>query len=58
LANLRIQRAKKLLEETELKIYEVSSLVGYTDITHFSRVFERAVGIKPSEYRNSEKEYR
>lgn len=53
LTELRVSRAKKLLEETDLKIYEVCDLVGYSDINNFNRVFERTVGMKPSEYKKS-----
>lgn len=51
LIELRISRAKKLLEETDLKIYEICSMVGYSDTNHFNKVFERSVGMKPSEYK-------
>lgn len=51
LINLRVSRAKKLLEETDLKIYEICELVGYADINHFNKIFERVTGIKPSEYK-------
>lgn len=51
LIHLRVDRAKKLLEETDLKIYEICELVGYTDINHFNKLFERVIGIKPSEYK-------
>lgn len=51
LIGLRVERAKKLLEETDLKIYEVCELVGYSDANHFNKVFERTTGMKPSEYR-------
>lgn len=53
LTSLRISRAKKLLEETDLKIYEVCSMVGYSDTNHFNKVFERIAGIKPSEYKKN-----
>lgn len=53
LTELRVSRAKKLLEETDLKIYEVCDLVGYSDMNNFNRVFERTVGVKPSEYKKS-----
>lgn len=52
LTEIRIDRAKKLLKETELRVYEVCYMVGYADTSHFSKVFERMVGVKPSEYRN------
>lgn len=51
LTDYRVDRAKKLLAETELKIYEVCRLVGYSDANHFNQIFERAEGMKPSEYR-------
>lgn len=47
----RVDRAKKLLAETELHIYEVCRLVGYSDVNHFNQIFERTEGMKPSEYR-------
>lgn len=49
--NLRISRAKKLLQETDLKIYEVCEMVGYTDTNHFSKLFQRITKVKPGEYR-------
>lgn len=51
LAGIRIDKAKELLENTDLKVYEISSMVGYSDSQHFSRLFERLTGCKPSEYR-------
>ena len=51
LTDYRVDRARKLLAETDLRIYEVCKLVGYSDVNHFNQVFERAEGCKPSEYR-------
>jgi two-component system response regulator YesN len=51
LIRLRAERAKKLLEETDLKIYEICELVGYSDISHFNKIFKRVIGITPSEYK-------
>lgn len=56
LISYRIDRAKKLLEETDLRIYEVCKLVGYNDVNHFNQVFDRAEGMKPSEYRQHYKQ--
>lgn len=53
LTGLRINRAKKLLESTDLKVYEICEMVGYTNINHFNKVFERMVGLKPREYKES-----
>ena len=44
-------RAAKLLEETDLRIYEVCQMVGYSDVNHFNQLFERLRGMKPNEYR-------
>ncbi len=51
LTDYRIDRAKKLLTETDIRIYEVCKLVGYSDVNHFNQIFEREEGMKPSEYR-------
>jgi transcriptional regulator GlxA family with amidase domain len=48
---LRLERAKTLLETTELKLSELAEKVGYEDATFFSRLFRRAVGLTPAEYR-------
>ena len=54
LTDIRMNRARKLLEETDLKIYEISEIIGYNDSNYFSRVFERQAGMKPLEYRTGE----
>lgn len=48
---MRIEKAKKLLEDTELKIYEICELSGYTNVNHFIKIFTKTVGMKPGEYR-------
>ncbi|MDR6881944.1 response regulator [Bacillus sp. 3255] len=53
LAGIRIDKAKELLENTDLKVYEISHMVGYSDSQHFARLFERLTGCKPSEYRKN-----
>lgn len=45
---LRIAQAKKLLAESDLKIYEIAEQVGYTDYKHFSGVFKKVAGIAPT----------
>ncbi|KHL97059.1 hypothetical protein QW71_03895 [Paenibacillus sp. IHB B 3415] len=54
LTQVRMERTKELLTGTDLKIYEIAQRVGYNDPTHFSKVFERLVGCKPTEYRKSQ----
>ena len=51
LTRLRIDRARRYLEETDLMVYEISERVGYSDTAYFSRVFEKTTGIRPTDYR-------
>ena len=53
LTESRIKRAQKLLETTDLKVYEICEMVGYANINHFNKIFERMVGLKPGEYKES-----
>ncbi|WP_026342102.1 response regulator transcription factor [Paenibacillus fonticola] len=53
LGQVRIGKAKELLERTDLKVYEICERVGYLDTQHFARLFEKLTGQRPSEYRKS-----
>lgn len=53
LANLRLERARKLLAETELAISEVASMVGYHSQSHFTKIFKSITGVTPRGYRES-----
>jgi AraC family transcriptional regulator len=48
----RIERARELLERTNLSIKEIRCRVGLADRSHFTRGFKEAFGVTPSEYRN------
>lgn len=50
----RIEQAKKLLDETDLKIYEIAFEVGFKDQHYFSKQFKRHINITPKEYKESE----
>ncbi len=52
LIQTRIEKAKELLTDTDLKIYEIAKKVGYTDTRYFSELFQRVCGKTPSQYRN------
>lgn len=54
LTQLRITKAKQLLLESSLPIYEVSFSVGYTSFSHFAKVFRQEVGVSPGNYRRSQ----
>lgn len=51
LTELRIQKAKQLLAETDCKIYEIAANVGYQDAIYFNKLFKRRTGKTPKEYR-------
>lgn len=47
----RIEQAKKLLESSQLSVSIIASKVGYDNFSHFSKVFKKAIGCTPQEYR-------
>ena len=53
LNGIRIREAKKMLADPSLKIWEISERVGFSDVTHFSRIFKRMENRSANEYRNS-----
>ncbi|WP_409253202.1 response regulator transcription factor [Bacillus sp. SCS-153A] len=53
LTSIRMEKAKNLLENPYLKIYEVAYGVGYQNEKYFSKVFKKHEGVTPNEYRQS-----
>ncbi len=51
LDTIRIVNAKRLLLETDLKVYQISEQVGYSNIDYFYLKFKKYVGISPKEYK-------
>ena len=51
LANHRIEKAKSMLEDPLTNIKVVGISCGYPDSNYFARVFKRATGLTPTEYR-------
>lgn len=56
LTDYRMDRASRLLLETNEKSYIIGKKVGYTDPNYFSYVFKRKFGVSPSKYRTEYKE--
>ena len=51
--HLRLEKARRLLRETNRSVIEIGLDVGYTSASHFAQIFRREVGISPSEYRSN-----
>lgn len=51
LTEVRMNNAKKMLGEVKYKIYQISSLVGYKDPVHFTKLFKKQAGCTPKEFR-------
>ncbi len=48
---LRVQRAKELLRETKMPLYDVASRVGYESDLAFTKTFKKHTGTTPTRYR-------
>jgi YesN/AraC family two-component response regulator len=51
LARVRVEKAKNLLLNPNLRISEIAYAVGFQSLTHFNRVFKRVLGESPTQYR-------
>lgn len=49
--HVRINHSKELLLQKNLKVYEVSELVGYKNVDYFHKKFKKYVGESPAEFR-------
>ncbi len=49
---IRIERAQKMLEESERSIETIMNAVGYEDTSSFRRLFKKRTGLTPTEYRH------
>lgn len=49
--NLRVEEAKRLLEARELAADDIAPQVGYENAAFFRRLFKRATGLTPGQYR-------
>ena len=53
LVERRVERAKKLLAETDTPVVETALRVGFASQSHFTTTFRRLVGTTPKAYRES-----
>ncbi|MNC62142.1 HTH-type transcriptional activator Btr [compost metagenome] len=50
--SLRIKKAKELLQDPTIKIYEVSERIGFQTPAYFTYQFKKNEGCTPQEYRD------
>ena len=53
---LRIEESKRLLLSTDLSVSEIATQVGYCNISYFSTVFHKLMGVGPFEWRSAKEE--
>lgn len=51
ITEVRINKAKELLGDISMKLFEITVQLGFTDAGYFTNFFKRYVGCTPSEYR-------
>ena len=51
LTDLRMEKARNLLENTDLKIGNIAMMVGYSSTKHFTRVYKEKYGVTPGSSR-------
>ena len=51
--SIRIQESCRLLANTNKTVAEIVSLVGYTDIKFFNKIFKRVTGMTPRHFKNT-----
>lgn len=53
LKELRMEEAKRLLSQTQMRVVEISQQVGYENEKHFMKTFKSVCGVSPTEYRKN-----
>ena len=53
LTEYRIEKAKFLLQHSDIKINVLCQKVGYPDPKYFCTLFKKTTGVTPNQYRNS-----
>ena len=48
--DFRMKEAARLLKEEKLSVSEVGYQLGFTNLSHFSRIFKKHIGMNPKQY--------
>lgn len=51
LRNVRIEKSKTMITESQIKLNDIAFQTGYQDVSHYNRAFKKVTGISPSNYR-------
>lgn len=51
LINVRVEKAKMMLTQTNMKLYDIAEAVGYTNVQYFSTIFKEKEGLTPFAFR-------
>ena len=52
ITQVRLNKAKTLLQTTDLMVYDIAANVGYQNSEYFCRLFKKTVGLTPLQFRN------
>lgn len=55
ITKIRLEKAKKLIEDTEITLAEVSDMTGFASQSYFSTAFKNYTGHTPSQYKHIKK---
>lgn len=51
---VKMNKAKRLITDTTLKISEIAERIGYTNHNYFTKAFTKYFGVNPSTFRNKQ----
>ena len=55
ITRVRIRHAMEMLEDDQMKVYEIAERAGYSSQHYFSNAFKKMLGVGPTEYRRARK---
>lgn len=58
MSELRVEKAKRQLVKSNIKISDIAISVGYSNFSHFSQLFKKLTGVTPQEYRKKYQDLR
>ncbi|NVO19533.1 MAG: helix-turn-helix domain-containing protein [Bacteroidetes bacterium] len=53
--NMRLQKAKELIETTDCTISEIAYKTGFQTLSHFTRIYKKQYGVLPSVFRQAKR---